>query len=114
MVAENILKIVLIVITNFMVIVIIVIVIIIILMILIRQEPCVYVNGKPYNVRSTDDMANHLVMTEVRLPQPQSWYIDTQSLSGKRHLQPGTEGGEGDQEGGQVHVGSGEICHRHK
>ena len=31
----------------------------------IRQEPCIYVNGKPYNVRATDDMANHLVMTEV-------------------------------------------------
>ena len=46
--------------------------IVIILMIMTRQEPCVYVNGKPYNVRSTDDMANHLVMTEVRLPQPQS------------------------------------------
>ena len=40
--------------------------------------------------------------------------IDTQSLPGERHLQPGAEGGEGDQEGGQVHVGSGEICHRHK
>ena len=25
-----------------------------------------YVNGKPYNVRSTDDMANHLMMTEVK------------------------------------------------
>ena len=31
----------------------------------IRQEPCIYVNGKPYNVRATDEMANHLVMTEV-------------------------------------------------
>ena len=31
----------------------------------IRQEPCVYVNGKPYSVRSTDDMTNHLMMTEV-------------------------------------------------
>ena len=36
-------------------------------MIEIRQEPCVYVNGKPYNVRSTDDMTNHLMMTEVFL-----------------------------------------------
>ena len=39
--------------------------IIIILMFKIRQEPCVYVNGKPYSVRSTDDMTNHLMMTEV-------------------------------------------------
>jgi len=31
----------------------------------LRQEPCIYVNGKPYNVRATDDMANHLVMTEA-------------------------------------------------
>ena len=31
----------------------------------IRQEPCIYVNGKPYNVRATDDMTNHLVLTEV-------------------------------------------------
>merc|ERR1712130_82540 len=31
----------------------------------LRQEPCVYVNGKPYSVRSTDDMANHLTMTEA-------------------------------------------------
>ena len=31
----------------------------------IRQEPCVYVNGKPYSVRSTDDMTNPLMMTEV-------------------------------------------------
>merc|ERR550519_1621195 len=31
----------------------------------LRQEPCVYVNGKPYNVRSTDDMSNHLMMTEA-------------------------------------------------
>ena len=45
---------------------IIIILIIPILTNLIRQEPCVYVNGKPYNVRSTDDMANHLMMTEVR------------------------------------------------
>ena len=37
----------------------------VILMIYSRQEPCVYVNGKPYSVRSTDDMANHLTMTEV-------------------------------------------------
>ena len=29
--------------------------------------------------------------------------------AGKRYLEPGAEGGEGDQEGGQVHVGSGEI-----
>jgi len=31
----------------------------------LRQEPCIYVNGKPYNVRATDDMANHFVMTEA-------------------------------------------------
>jgi len=31
----------------------------------LRQEPCVYVNGKPYSVRSTDDMTNHLMMTEA-------------------------------------------------
>ena len=55
-----------------MIIVISAIIINLILMIMTRQEPCVYVNGKPYNVRSTDDMANHLVMTEVRLPKPQS------------------------------------------
>jgi len=31
----------------------------------LRQEPVLYVNGKPYSVRATDDLANHLVLDEA-------------------------------------------------
>merc|ERR1712226_180124 len=30
----------------------------------VRQEPCLYVNGKPYSVRSQDCPAKHLVIQE--------------------------------------------------
>ena len=30
-----------------------------------RQEPCVYVNGKPYSVRNTEKLAKHMVLEEV-------------------------------------------------
>ena len=61
-----------IIITTFIVITTIAVVIVIVIVMIndkstshIRQEPCIYVNGKPYNVRASDDMANHLVMSEV-------------------------------------------------
>ena len=30
-----------------------------------RQEPCVYVNGKPYSVRNTEKLAKHMVLEEA-------------------------------------------------
>lgn len=31
----------------------------------LRQEPCVYVNGKPYSVRNPEELARHMVMEEA-------------------------------------------------
>lgn len=31
----------------------------------LRQEPCVYVNGKPYSVRNPEELARHIVMEEA-------------------------------------------------
>merc|ERR1719447_10077 len=95
----------------------------------LRQEPCIYVNGKPYNVRATDDMANHLVMTEasdlsnmeqkmVKEIKKEDKFMWAQEEVGDKSKEtapesklqqgrPDSLSTQGDQEGGQVHVGPG-------
>ena len=31
----------------------------------VRQEPVIYINGSPYSIRSSDDVAGHLVFNEA-------------------------------------------------
>ena len=50
---------------------------------------------------SHDDWGQEVMI--IRVARQSVWWF----WSGKRHLEPGAEGGEGDQEGGQVHVGPG-------